>query len=111
MIAKRPRLELASPSFGDFGRAAVPSRLVKIGQVSEMLGITRRAIRHYEQRGLVATVRGPGGGRLFDDSARRRLEWIAKLRLTGIGLRDIEEILTLDARGGRQPQLQLTIKK
>jgi DNA-binding transcriptional MerR regulator len=106
MIAKRQGLEVTSASFG-----VSHGRLVRIGQVSEMLGITRRAIRHYEHRGLVKTVRGPGSARLFDEAARRRLEWIAKLRLTGIGLRDIEEILTLEARGGLQPQLQLTLKK
>src|ERR1700744_1071455 len=99
MIAKRRRSEEASSSIGDFGRPAAHTRLVRIGQVSEMLGITRRGIRHYEHRGLVETVRGPGSARLFDETARRRLEWIAKLRLTGIGLRDIEEILALDARG------------
>ena len=105
MLARRPPFDALPPP----SQAAMPGRLVKIGELSEMLGITRRAIRHYEQRGLVKTIRGMAGVRLFDEAARRRLEWIAKLRLTGIGLRDIEEIL--EARGGHGPQLQLTVRK
>ena len=90
----------------------MPSRLLTIGEVSDLLGITRRAIRHYEQRGLIEAMRNTNGVRLFDDAARKKLESIARLRRTGIGLRDIEEILSAGARSGDQTlQLQLTIDK
>jgi DNA-binding transcriptional MerR regulator len=111
MIARHHKLDILPLAFGEPRRSAAPSRQVQIGPLSEMLGITRRAIRHYEQQGLVEPIRGPGGARLFDETARRRLEWIAKLRLTGIGLKDIEEILSLGTRGGPRRQLQLTIEK
>jgi DNA-binding transcriptional MerR regulator len=101
-----------APLPGKRGSGSTPDRPIRIGEVSELLKITPRAIRHYEQRGLVEADRSASGARLFDETARRRLDWIAKLRLTGIGLRDIEEILAVDERrGGRKRRLQLTIDK
>ena len=103
MLARRPP--------PDVSRAPMPDRLVRIGELSEMLGISRRAIRHYEKHGLVEPIRGNADARLFDEAARRRLEWIAELRSAGIGLRDIDEILALPVGAGRQGQLQMTVAK
>ena len=111
--ARQQWAQVLAPARKKFGPGSMPDRLIKIGELSELLKITTRAIRHYEERGLVdARDRTSNGERLFDESARRRLEWIAKLRVTGIGLRDIEEILAAGEHGsGRGAQLRLAIGK
>lgn len=72
---------------------------VGMGLVTALVGLTARAIRLYEERGLVQAVRGRGGRRLYDAKARGRLQAIATLRRLGMGLFDIEDIL---AAGGTE---------
>jgi DNA-binding transcriptional MerR regulator len=85
--------------------------VLTIGEVSDMLGITRRAIRFYEQMGFVDASRAPHGVRLFDDTARRRLLWISRLRAAGVGLHDVREVLDLEANDDRRRQFECAISK
>ena len=64
-----------------------------ITELASLYGLTPRAIRFYEERGLVAASRDRQNCRRFDANARRRLLLISKLRRAGVGLTDIEEIL------------------
>ena len=100
------RIGNRNSAFGSVGAAGwntpvtpkAPERLSTMGEVSLLLNITPRAIRFYEEVGLIEPVRAPSNARLFDDKARGRLARIARLRAAGVGLRDIHDILDLDAR-------------
>ncbi len=80
-----------------------------IGDVSELFGLTPRAIRFYEERGLIWTRRDSRNRRLFDDDSRRRLQLIATLRRSHLALPEIADILDCD--GGEAMQVNLAIGK
>jgi MerR family copper efflux transcriptional regulator len=64
-----------------------------IGNVCEQLGLTPRAIRFYEDQGLITSRRDRLNCRSFDTPARDRLRLICKLRQAGLSLSEIREIL------------------
>jgi DNA-binding transcriptional MerR regulator len=66
-----------------------------------LFGLTARALRFYEEKGLVEARRDRLNARYYDVAARRRLEWIARLRKAGVSLPDIEEVLEAEEDGGR----------
>lgn len=70
-----------------------------ISELSKLYGLTPRAIRFYEERGLVETSRDRLNCRRFDARARDRLRLIADLRRAGLTLGDIEEVLDLEQQG------------
>lgn len=66
-----------------------------IGEVAELVGLTPRAIRYYEELGLVTpSVRVKGVPRLFNQSDIQRLREIKRLReIAGFSLADLSELL------------------
>ena len=66
----------------------------KIAEVARLYGITGRALRHYEQIGILQSHRQPSGYREYDLAQLQRLEVILFLRRMGLGLRDIGDILS-----------------
>ncbi|HWU80801.1 MAG TPA: MerR family transcriptional regulator, partial [Caulobacter sp.] len=56
-------------------------------------GLTLRAIRHYEQQGLVRPLRDSKGRRVFDGVQGARLELIAVLRAADVPLQEIARVL------------------
>ncbi len=82
--------------------ATVPARRARLGSlrlrdVCPRLGITPRAVRHYEMLGLIKCDRGFDGARALDDEAGARLALIVTLRAAGVGLRAIGSLF---AEGG-----------
>jgi DNA-binding transcriptional MerR regulator len=73
---------------------------IGIGEATAIFGMTARAIRFYEQRGLIALQRDRTNARVFDHAARRRLAWIGELRRAGVSLADIAEILESEETSG-----------
>ena len=80
------------------GAARGPSRL-GIRAATELFGLTQRAIRYYEEVGLVSALRGLRNDRYFDSEGRLRLAWISRLRAAGISLAEIKVILQALERG------------
>ena len=85
-------------------RSAAVSEALITG-LAEHYGLTVRAIRHYEQVGLVATYRDHANRRKYDALARARLELISRLRTAGLALKEFAPIVELDQRG-RAAQLR-----
>ena len=70
-------------------------RLLKIAEVAEELGLTARAVRYYEELGLLKPAARSGGSyRLFDDDDLERLRFIRGLRDdAGFSLAEIGRLL------------------
>jgi DNA-binding transcriptional MerR regulator len=69
-----------------------------IGAVAREVGLTPRAIRYYEEIGLLRpAIRVKGADRLFDESDVQRLYEIKRMRdVIGFTLAEIKEILDTD---------------
>ena len=74
------------------------AELRPIGAVARELGLTARAIRYYEEYGLLRpAVRVKGADRLFDASDVQRLREIKRLReVIGFSLAEVKELLDSD---------------
>lgn len=69
---------------------------ISIGKAAKATGLTPKAIRYYEKKGLLpARPRSEGGYRLFEDSDIKRLLFIRRAKELGIPLRQISGILDL----------------
>jgi len=80
-----------------------------ISTLAAHFGLTARAIRHYEQYGLVSSYRDANNRRNFDARARDRLRMIAELRAAGLSLREVAPVLDLDV-AGREAQLARAVE-
>jgi len=88
-------------------KAPPGTRLLRIQEVSEEVGLTPRSIRYYEERGLLEpAARSEGDYRLYDADDVERLRFIKGLRDdAGFSLADIGLLLedeTARARIGAQ---------
>lgn len=78
-----------------------------LGEACQLYGFTPRALRFYEERGLVQAQRDRLNCRYFDGAARQRLAWIADLRKAQLSLPDILEILEAEDERGSGRDLAL----
>ena len=80
-----------------------------VNQLAEELGITARAIRFYEAKGLIAPRRA-GTTRVFDRRDRARLLLVLRGKRLGFSLASIREFLDLyDADRTQAAQLRLLL--
>lgn len=49
---------------------------MRIGEVAERTGVSRRSLRYYEQQGLIEVRRSPSGQRLYEEDHVRRVRLI-----------------------------------
>lgn len=85
--------------------------LFAIADLAKEFGISTRAIRFYETKGLLQPDR-VGGTRVFRRRDRARLILILRGKRLGFSLRDISEYLSLyDADGTRTAQVELLVSK
>lgn len=67
---------------------------LRIGDLARLAEKSTRAVRLYEEMGLLgAVVRTEGGHRLYGEEALVRMSWIDKLQLLGFSLPQIRELL------------------
>ena len=73
----------------------VTARLLRIQEVAAETGLTTRAIRYYEEVGLLRPAARSGGDyRLYDASDLERLQYIKNLRdVAGFSIAEIEGLL------------------
>ncbi len=82
-----------------------------ISDLSEEFGVTARALRFYEDEGLIAPHR-KGLTRVYTKRDRARLAWIVRAKNVGFSLSEIRELIDLyDIDDGRLTQMQVTIEK
>ena len=87
------------------------SRLYAIGDLAAEFAVSPRAIRFYEDQGLLAPQR-IGGNRIYSARDRARLQLILRGKRLGFALADIKELLDLyDIDPEHLEQLRATLMK
>ncbi|KUN29790.1 MerR family transcriptional regulator [Streptomyces antibioticus] len=68
-------------------------RLLRIGEVARGAGVSVRAVRYYEQQGLLTAERSPAGQRLYRKDAIERVRFFQQMYAAGLTSRRIAELL------------------
>lgn len=72
---------------------------MRIGELAERAGVSTRALRYYEEQGLLCSRRTASGQRVYQESAVDRVGLIQQLYTAGLGSRLIATLLpAIDAR-------------
>lgn len=103
-LVEREKFLAAQP-----GAEATESKktMFTIGELAREFGITLRALRFYEDKGLITPQRS-GTTRLYSRRDRARLKLVLLGKRVGFSLGDIREILDLyDLRDGQVTQLRV----
>ncbi|WP_109482739.1 MerR family transcriptional regulator [Paraburkholderia sp. C35] len=64
-------------------------KLLTIGELAQITGASVRSIRHYDEHGLLASVRASNGYRMFPDKAVTQVRQIQRMIATGFTIDDI----------------------
>ncbi|MEO9322962.1 redox-sensitive transcriptional activator SoxR [Nocardioides sp. C4-1] len=73
-----------------------------IGQLSERSGVAHSALRFYEERGLISSLRTTGNQRRYETSTLRRVAFVRTAQQVGLSLDEIGAALD-DLPDGRTP--------
>ncbi|MEV3935282.1 MerR family transcriptional regulator [Glycomyces sp. NPDC049804] len=65
---------------------------MRIGELAEATGATVRALRYYEEQGLLHPERTPSGQRVYTDDAVAQVHWIRALLATGLPSKAIAKL-------------------
>ena len=70
--------------------------LMKIGEVTNKLGISHRALRYWESAGILESTRGENGYRYYDEQNIQKIKQIVVLRKLRMSIPSIQQIFTSD---------------
>ena len=85
-------------------------RLLKVGEVAHLTGLSVKTLHHYEEQGLAEPLtRTEAGYRLYGEEEVARLKFIKRAKLLGLTLEEIRELVSL-ASECNQGELVPTLK-
>ncbi|MDZ4370153.1 MAG: MerR family transcriptional regulator [Phenylobacterium sp.] len=89
----------AEPSDSDEVFLMISAQFYSAAEAARHLGVSPKALRLYEERGLVLPHRTEAGWRAYGPEAMRRAGEVAALRGLGFSLAQVGRVLTGDAEG------------
>ena len=85
--------------------------LMRIGDMAKTYGVTLRALRFYEDKGMLSPLR-EGSTRLYTRRDNARLKLILLGRKIGFSLREVKQLIDLyDPNGTNTKQLRTALEK
>ena len=82
-----------------------------ITEISKKLKITPRAIRHYEEIGVIASKRLNNNYRYFDEKNLDKLKFLVRARKLGFSLEECKELIKLFQNNNRKSEKVRNIAK
>lgn len=88
-----------------------PQSLLKVGELARKTGKSVRALRLYEERGLLQPQRSEGNFRLYGPDEVARVYWIAKLQTLGFSLPQIKSLLATVESSSSGPDAMQSLRE
>jgi len=87
-------------------------QVVQIGDLAKRAGVSVRAIRYYEELGLIhPETHSVGGFRLYSEDSLKRLQVVTRLKELGLSLMEIRQILLAKkTHGGDREAVQFLLQ-
>ncbi|MBP6685967.1 MAG: MerR family transcriptional regulator [Leucobacter sp.] len=94
-VPSAPVPSSAESSPADPSTATQEGRPVGITEAAAIVGLTAHTLRYYEQQGLVSPARNSAGYREYSSGALRRLVFLARMRVSGMPMRELRRYIGL----------------
>lgn len=100
----------SAPIAGLTSRSAQKSRM-KVGELARKTGKSVRALRLYEELGLLSPARSEGNFRLYGPDEVARVYWIAKLQDMGFSLAQIQNLVETVESSNTAPEAMQSVRE
>src|SRR5690606_28931680 len=90
---------------------STPSARLKVGELARKTGKSVRALRLYEELGLLEPARSEGGFRLYGPDEVARVYWITKLQDMGFSLTQIQGLVATVESSNTAPEAMHSLQE
>lgn len=73
--------------------------MYSIGEFSKICGLSIDTLRYYEKQGLISAIRGKDHRRFYNEKDIAWVQFIIRLKKTGMKIKDIQKYAELRAQG------------